>query len=440
MGSIYNFLLNVYQKAKKAFKTSLFEILIALVLLTLPLHYRFNSISIMLLCAYIIVTFKKENFRITKMLLLPILLYFLMVFSLFWTIDFAASAKSLSKEIPLLLLPIIFLVNPIKSNSQQQKVLHYFGFGMFLHAVFYLIKATIRFCVIGDSSVFFYHQLVSEDTNAIYVSVYFSLAFFIFYNKLIKTKIDFFVLLTLFVTLVLLSSKNIIVVFFLLLFVHQFLFFKTKLKSNYFFVFLMLFLVGSGLFFNKIKDRFLVEIESNSEAISLNKEAQEKGYLVYNVSIYRAWTAKRFENHDFFTGTSLRAYQIRIFLEMMQYNNAWLTGFGANATDLKIKQKQAQYHLYPNYGTFNFHNQYIQTFAEIGIFGFLVLLALLVLNIGKALQKKDFLHFSFAVLMISLFLTESFLARVRGVVFFTILYCIFNQIYQSKKDHSNKSI
>ena len=157
MTNTYNFLLNAFQKAKTEIKTQLFEILIAVVLLTLPLHYRFNSISIMLLCTYTIVTFKKENFRVTKMLLLPILLYFLMVFSLFWTIDFAASAKSLSKEIPLLLLPIIFLVNPLKSSSQQQKVLRYFGFGMFLYAVFYLSKATILFVLNGDSSVFFYH-------------------------------------------------------------------------------------------------------------------------------------------------------------------------------------------------------------------------------------------------------------------------------------------
>jgi len=41
-------------------------------------------------------------------------------------------------------------------------------------------------------------------------------------------------------------------------------------------------------------------------------------------------------------------------------------------------------------------------------------------------KSKDFIHFVFAFLMISLFLTESFLWRQRGVVFFTMLYCLFN--------------
>jgi O-antigen ligase len=50
----------------------------------------------------------------------------------------------------------------------------------------------------------------------------------------------------------------------------------------------------------------------------------------------------------------------------------------------------------------------------------------LIINIKNALKSKDFIHFAFSILMISLFLTESFLWRQRGVVFFTVMYCLFN--------------
>ena len=110
----------------------------------------------------------------------------------------------------------------------------------------------------------------------------------------------------------------------------------------------------------------------------------------------------------------------------------FLSGFGLNASYPKIEEKAKQYNLYlgkdgtDGYQTKNFHNQYVQNFAELGIFGFIILLLILIVNIKKAYNSKDFVHFAFAILMISLFLTESFLWRQRGVVFFTVMYCLFN--------------
>jgi len=62
----------------------------------------------------------------------------------------------------------------------------------------------------------------------------------------------------------------------------------------------------------------------------------------------------------------------------------------------------------------------------LGFFGFLILVIMLLFTLKKTIQSKDFIQIAFAVLMISLFLTESFLWRQRGVVFFTMLYCLFN--------------
>ncbi|HBK83023.1 MAG TPA: hypothetical protein DDZ41_05405 [Flavobacterium sp.] len=74
----------------------------------------------------------------------------------------------------------------------------------------------------------------------------------------------------------------------------------------------------------------------------------------------------------------------------------------------------------------------MQNFAELGLIGFLLLVAILFLNLKNTIKSKDFIHIAFAILMISLFLTESFLWRQRGVVFFTLFYCLFNTIHLSK--------
>jgi len=120
-----------------------------------------------------------------------------------------------------------------------------------------------------------------------------------------------------------------------------------------------------------------------------------------------------------------------MFTEFLFEEPIFWNGFGLNASLSKLQQKEKFYNLYPGYGNFNFHNQYVQVFAELGIIGFVILLFMLFLNIKNALKYKDFLHIAFAILMISLFLTESFLWRQRGVLFFMIFYCLLNTMNQS---------
>ena len=97
-----------------------------------------------------------------------------------------------------------------------------------------------------------------------------------------------------------------------------------------------------------------------------------------------------------------------------------------------LAKKALEYKVYlgdenqEGYQTKNFHNQYLQVFAELGLFGIFLLLLMLGLSLKTAIKNKDFVAIAFTILMISLFLTESFLWRQRGVLFFTIFYILFN--------------
>lgn len=378
----------------------------------------------MLLTAYSLFQLKNKKFYFQKELFLFVLLYVLMLFSLTWTIDTKLTTSALLKGLSFFLIPFCFFLNPPLSEEGKNKIIKYYSYAFFGYAVFYLLKATIRFFITKDSSVFFYHELVTFDVNAIHVSVYISIAFFWFLLKKTKTTLDKLALLVLFVLLFLLSSKNIIVLFFLLLGLS--LIFILKIRASQLYIVFGLATVLGLAFSGKIKDRFLIEIESNQDSGKVNQEISNSSGLVYNVSIKEAWTKDQFQPNDYFPGTALRVYQARIFTEIIQEENRIFTGYGLNATDEKIKQKRIENNLYHEYDNFNFHNQYIQIFAELGIVGFIVLVLILFINLKNAIKTKHFVHFSFAILMISLFLTESFLSRQRGILFFILLYCLFN--------------
>ncbi|MBL7886376.1 MAG: O-antigen ligase family protein [Flavobacterium sp.] len=427
MENTYSFLKNAWLRAKEEVKNNPI-FLVLLVLLSLPLPYKYNSISVIVLAFFSFYFFKKENLHFTKSFVFLVAIYALMVLSLLWTLDLKMSVKALSKTLPFVVIPLIFSLTPKTNQETKNKILNGFAYGFFVYALGCLTRAVVRYFITQTPTVFFYHELVSFDVNAIHVSVYMSVAFFTFLIKENKKSIDKIALVVLFIMIVLLSSKNIIILFFLLFFAYVFFQSKWKITIKKVLLILPILFICVFAFYGKIKNRFLIEIESNKTEKTINNEISGPQGLVYNVSVKDAWTKDQFQHNDYFPGLALRVYQARIFKEMISEDNSYLTGYGINATDERIAQKRVEHNLYPEYEKFNFHNQYIQFFAELGLFGFLFLLILVLINLKNAINSKDFVHFSFAILMISLFLTESFLARQRGVVFFVTLYCLFNSV------------
>jgi hypothetical protein len=147
---------------------------------------------------------------------------------------------------------------------------------------------------------------------------------------------------------------------------------------------------------------------------------------IHIVSVNEAWNQEKFSPNDFFPGTAFRIYQARILKELLEEEAQWLTGFGLDGSYTKLEEKAMQYDIFlgndqlEGYQKKNFHNQYLQLLADLGIFGFLILVFILVTLVKNAFSLKDFVPIAFTILMTSLFLTESFLWRQRGIVFFTM--------------------
>ncbi|WP_339834713.1 O-antigen ligase family protein, partial [uncultured Flavobacterium sp.] len=358
--------------------------------------------------------------------------YILMIISWLWSIDKALTLEALLKEIPLLIIPICFILCKDIIILNKDKILKYYSYSIVVLAVFFLTKAIYNYFLIKDLSVFFFHNLVTKELNAVHFSVFVTLALFYFLTKDLKKINDYILVVFLLIFLLLLSSKNIILSTILLSGIYFFYYSKSANKMRLRNIIILGVVLLSVLSFSLIKERLIFEFkikeESNIGHTVINKK--EIGSNI--ISMKEAWYNEKFNQTDYFSGSSFRVYQTRLFFEFLQEDNIFWKGFGLNASYKKLEEKGIHYNVFQGnnqvegYQKKNFHNQYIQVFAELGVFGLLILFIILYVNLKKAIKHKDFMHIAFAVLMISLFLTESFLWRQRGVVFFTAFYCLFN--------------
>lgn len=418
-------------------KSEFFVYLIAAILLAIPLKNIFSSILIIVFVIASFLFIRRKNSAFPPVQLLPVLFYLLMAISLFWSQDIKQSAFALQKLLPFLIVPISFLFIPKITKGQTDKIAKIFSYGIVVYALFYIATACIRYFQTKNTSVFFYHELVNKDLNVIYFSVLVSFALFCFIALKQKRNSEKAAIVILIVLLFMLSSKTVITIDVILLVCYYYYFVDIPKSTKTITVLsVFCFLVLSVVYVKDARDRFLLEYQTAFIDNTVNNTMGDKVNIVYNVSLQQAWNNDRFEQNNFFPGTALRIYQFRIFTEMLREQNILLTGFGLEASQSQIQKKAQEHNLYPSFGEYNFHNQYIQTFAEIGIIGFLILLGMLFVNFKNAWSQKDFLHIVFSITMIVLFLSESFFCRQRGIIFFIILYCLFNSVNTKKINES----
>jgi O-antigen ligase len=408
MAHISPIFMNVLQKIKNY---NISEILLILVLITVPLGgHAVNSIAVILFFLASLYNFivnkPKIKFSGTQFLLLGF--YLLCIFSLLWTDNLDATITGLVRFLSYLVLPLAFAFNS-NNSFNKEKIIEIFSKSLVFCAIYCVLVATINSIVNLDISFLFYHKLSSNlgDLNAIYLSVFISLGVSFFLIKKEKSKFEVFYLVFLGFFLILLSSKLIISVTLIgvILYFSQKRGFK-KIKLKYLFlipIVTILFFFASSNFSKRVK----VEFERTKINEVLNKKDFGHVYL---------WT-----------GVGLRLFQTKAFIEILQEQKKILFGFGLNNSQKTLNHKYEEYNLYSGFLNYNYHNQYIQVFAELGVIGLSLLLLILYLILKNAIIYKDYFLLSFIILILVVCITESFLWRQRGMVFFIVISLLFNK-------------
>ena len=394
------------------FITKITPILVGLFLLSIALPLKINTAFIYCLGLLALYYFIKRD---KKPIQIPVFFAVSLLFAVTHGIHYWIQAGNeqlnfeLEKKLSFLLIPLFFSAFDMKSTLP--KIMKLVALGASFIATVLLLFASLQLYKSAESDVFFYHNLVSVvGGNAIYYSLFFSIALLFTFELLITDKKRVYIIpITLLTVVILLLSSKLFTLLLVLIFLYYTLIqvktiaFKTSL--------IVVFIVGLVFSFQKISERF--------------KEIDRTNILETKQSINPATT---------FDGFSLRKELIALGLELQaEHASQMIVGIGPGICQEKLNQKLIDKQFYTGenaqsksgFYNYNFHNQYLQTLLETGWIGFITLVIML-LTPFLIIEKNHWrIVFFINGLFLFGFLTESFLSRQMGIV----SYLSFNSFF-----------
>lgn len=390
--------------------------------LLIPISARLTSLAIGLL---IIAWIAERNF-ITRWIRLKhnkeshktfsfCLFYLLYAAGLLYTTNQASGWFDMQVKLSLLIFPLIISTWPQSRLSLQNitRLLFMFLAGCMVETVYFFIVALSEYLSSGSTSTFYYTRLAIHH-HTTFFSMYLNFAEAAILYLLITGKKSFtpalrillkFLLLWFFIFIILLSSKAGMLTFILIGVMGGMLMsiYNKKIYSS-----VIAILIITGLFtiawflFPPAFQRLQVAQKAVINRSQIQADTQES-------------TAERVLLWKTATQVALQH---------------WTTGVGTGDVQDTFSASYAKQHLTEAHNkNFNAHNQYLQTFAAIGIIGLLALLAMLLLPARSAFLKSNILYLLFLVIIAFNLLFESMLERQAGIIF----YAFFNTLLFYKR-------
>lgn len=400
-------------------KYTLPDVLLLLLLITLPLPEHWNSKALLLITVFVLFRFSKEiKISFPKIAWLYLLLFLFSSISYFWSEDKSLTLKAIVGLLPFLLFSIgykqFFAFKNLNLSIRISSIV------FLLYGFIWLIFGYFRFTETQNIETFFYHDLTSPfGANAIYIAMIFGLIYIFLLNTILFKKdnnkiLDSVLSTFLFAFQFLLSSKLILSILIVITLLFLIKYFKTiRLNRRIVTLSVILSIVFIGIFgglSSFTKNRFKKILDYKQIENVFEKEHFGPGY--------------------YWNGLTLRLFQIRSFFEIEKekdFNS--IAGTGLKASQAHLNKKYEEYDLYRGpsgkgedggYFVYNFHNQYTQLLIELGILGGILILLMLYFFVLYPITNKNILLFSVGLLFISLALTETFLFRQKGIVSFVL--------------------
>jgi O-antigen ligase len=388
----------------------------AAVWFTLPLSLKANGISLILFGSAVIVQAfsQKPVFDRKEIILAGLFILFFAWHGVSFFFDPAKYEvwKSLERKLSLVAIPVIMLFVNGKDWDTGKWAIRGFFAGLVVTGLHLLSVALFRMVMGEPISAFTYHEFTAPyHTGAIYYSCFLSVAlYFLAFGDPEEMIRRFSIPLFIFFIILLLFSASklfIVVTIPAILWPGINYFMAKKGIKRYILPLLVVVVIGAGSvpFFNRIKEL------KNTELDVVNLET-----FAYNTPL---------------NGLTFRLVLWRFAGEIMQDQNAWLTGTGIGSRQAVLDSYYLKYGVYtgnPDLGDsgylgYNFHSQYLEVLVGTGIPGLLILLAIIAFIFSKGSVN---LYFPMTVyLIIVLFLvTESMLERQAGIVLFTLLWTL----------------
>lgn len=380
-----------------------------------------------------------------------IIFYILYALSFFWSENQSFAIADLVLKIPILILPLIMLSHEPLSIKEINKLLLAFSLSVIVLNCYCFFDALFNYLNTRSINEFFYGSL-TVNMHTAYQATFTSFSIFIlvyiYLNKEYSHNWIFLFLIVLqFLFLFLLSSRmqmlclSVVTPIFLIF--HYYLKQKIYLGFSYTILAFVMsyFLVSTPSVLNNRYKQTVSHISSignDSQNSDPRKFIWKKAIdiIKYNwlfgvgvgdakdvlVSSYSKEFSKPITDH-----------KVDSIINILKANsknlNTQVKKLTSDHTKLKkesenILIQQINKYKYFAKKQYNFHNQYLQTFATVGFFGLIILIYLLSHLFIVSIIKQDYIVAAFLFLIALSFLTESMLERQAGVVFFTFFYLL----------------
>ncbi|MCX6251906.1 MAG: O-antigen ligase family protein [Bacteroidetes bacterium] len=337
-------------------------------------------------------------------------LYLLYLAGLIHTNNFQYAREDLEIKVSILLFPLIFATSdfPLLSKKETGIILRVFAAGCIAGSLILVGRAFYSSVFIHQAGAFYYTSL-SWNFHPGYYSMYITFAmsnilYFLLIRQSVKgfPKVTAHILILLFFTLmiVLLSSKAGLLIWLCVIgFYAVILLFKYK-RWRTVVIFVAVALTAFVL--------FLLLFPTAADRVS-----QAKQDIAFKDSI---------DNSGRSTGDRILIWKSSEEIIKKHF----LFGVGTGDVRDKLMEEYRRGNVIAVLKHYlNAHNQYVQTFMALGIFGLLILITMIVTPAIFSLKRENYIYFAFLFIVGISMIFESMLERQEGVVF----YAFFNVFF-----------
>ena len=421
-------------------KLNLFAILLFVFWLPLKPDYLPSILTFWIITWFIEANYKTrlQYFPVKMISIALFAFFFLHIFALLYSSNIDNGLFEVQKKISLVLFPLFLFGSNKRIKKESNLILKVFILGNLVASIYLLSDAFFSNIVVEESSWYIrywyknsmenypFWQLINQSESVFsgsllsnfihpsYFSMYllFSILLIVQFLRLnsIKRKyVKFFYVLTVFFFLFmiyLLQARAGFVSLFIVILL--FAFFEIKKHKSIQIIIISSLFVSIALFF-LIKSQ---QAEKVYTKISNLFSEDDKIEMVRQDARFETW------------------YSSILVIK----NNFW---FGTSPGDLTDELEKV--YIKNNFSKaqgnrLNSHNQFLETFAGLGIFGFIILVSVLISGLTYSYQKKDRLLFFLIIILSVNFIFESMLNRMAGILFMMFFLSYFIFLIAQKRD------
>ncbi|MDB5287694.1 MAG: O-antigen ligase family protein [Mucilaginibacter sp.] len=391
-------------------KVSYFHVM--LLLLSLPFDRFYSHLILISLTIHTLINLNKKDIKL--LFTLPNLIlqsvFFVTVIGTLYTINKTQAFNEWSRQVVILLVPVIFCLNTLDLNKYRNNLLLVFALGCTATIIYLYVQVfiTIKYYHLPVSAVFssaFTNHNFSEtiDMHATFFSMQIAVALVYLLYALIKETATDKKILYAFGCFVLmggilqLSSKSVFAGLLIIVNVAIPYFLLTgRARIKYITVAASLSaLIIAGIYnIDNFKSHYITDLQKDLSKASAN-ELTDPRLARWGVALQLAAQAP-------------------------------VIGHGSGSEIQLLKEPFFQHKFYRSYlHELNAHNQFISFFIKTGIWGVLVYLAILFFGFRMATSKNDLLLFSFMVIITAVSFSENYLDVDKGVFFYSVFFSLF---------------